>query len=109
MVTREAEWDDVQRDRMLGLGIYEAGICECGIHESLTSDPSNHFTFEQRTCSVCRGVARYGRMMAHSDDLARKTIGENPPPGTPDPADGRRLFVKMLSPLEVDKLRKGRG
>ena len=55
----EAEWDDAERSRMLALGRYRAKVCACGYHESLTGDPSNHFTFDVRTCPVCKGQAQF--------------------------------------------------
>jgi hypothetical protein len=108
-VTREAEWTDAERLRMLSLAEYERGVCDCGLHESLASDAANHFTFETRTCPVCRGIDRFARIQGAADESVRKQRGDNAPPGTPDPADGRRLFVKQLSPGEVDEIRSRRG
>jgi len=89
---------------MLALDIYRRGVCACGFHESLTEDRANHFTFDQRTCPVCRGVAKMARLQAHEDEQAEKALGQNPAPGIPRLADGRRTFVRMMSPLEVAAL-----
>ena len=108
-MTREAEWDDRQRERLLALSIYERGVCECGFHESLATDRANNFTFETKTCPVCRGVAKMARLQFHADEQSDKAMGENPPPGLPRAADGRRTYVRMMSPLEVAALSKPRG
>ena len=94
---------------MLALGIYERGVCECGFHESLATDRANNFTFETKTCPVCRGVAKMARLQAHEDEQAEKALGQNPAPGIPRLADGRRTFVRLMSPLEVAALSKPRG
>lgn len=106
VVVREPEWSDDDRNRLLALGLYEDGVCDCGFHESVATDMTNHFTFENRTCPLCRGGARWARMQAADDDTQRKAHGENPPPGTPDPADGRRTYTKLLSPAEVEQMRR---
>ena len=54
----EPEWDDRERAKLLALATYEAGLCECGWHKDLTDDRSNHFTFDDRTCPVCKGTAQ---------------------------------------------------
>lgn len=95
---------------MLALKEYEAGVCECGIHESLTSDTSNHFTFGDRVCPVCRGLKQYGRIKAAEDEGHRKARygDKTPPPESPDPADGRHTHVRLMSHDEVDELDKKR-
>lgn len=93
---------------MLALGQYEASVCDCGFHSSLTNDPANHFTFEERVCPVCRGSARYGRIQRAADELAMKQIGENAPPATPHPTDGRKTFARQLGAHELAELRAGR-
>ena len=94
---------------MLALGAYESGVCDCGVHESLTEDKSNVFTFEDRHCPVCRGVARYQRVQTDMDEKATKALGENPPPHSPRPSDGRRTFVRQMSPTEVEARRARRS
>lgn len=103
----EPEWDDPERSRMLGLVRYETRVCECGFHESLTHDPSNHFTPEVDQCPVCKGVAQFVRVLNAGDDAARKALGENRPPATPDPADGRHVRMRMMSADEVQARRRG--
>lgn len=94
---------------MLGLAIYESGICECGHHSSLTHNLENVFTFEDDRCPVCAGVARYARLRAKQDEAADKALGENPAPHMARAADGRRTFVRQMSPLEVAERRESRG
>ncbi len=98
----EPEWDDEQRTMMLALGRYEAKVCECGFHESLTEDSSLSFTFPTRTCPVCRGAAQYARKLHSQDEKYAKTLGDNPPPLAPRPEDGRRTYIKLMSPDEVE-------
>ncbi len=98
----EPEWDDQQRQMMLVLPRYEAKVCECGFHESLTDDDSLYFTFPTRTCPVCKGAAQMARRLDAQDEKYIKTLGENPPPETPRPGDGRRVAIKLMTPDEVD-------
>lgn len=109
VVETEPEWDDLQRGLLLGLAEYEKGLCECGWHESLTADKTNHFTYETRTCPVCGGGERFTRILADRDEKKR---GEKPAPGRVDPADGRRVLSRLMTPTEVaaaeaKKRRKG--
>lgn len=86
---------------MLGLVAYRAGLCACGWHESLATDKSNHFTFEDKFCPVCAGVAQYDRITRDRDETMVKRLGEKPPPSAKRPSDGRRTFTRMMSPDEV--------
>jgi hypothetical protein len=58
------EFDDGDLERFLALRAYEAGVCSCGVHESLAADKNNVFAFEYRTCNVCKGLAQYQRVAA---------------------------------------------
>lgn len=101
VVTREAEWDDRQRERMLALAYYERGVCDCGFHESVATDRANTFTFETKVCPLCRASAKMNRIQASADETADNQLGEKAPPGAPRAADGRRTFLRQLTPLEV--------
>jgi hypothetical protein len=90
---------------MRGLDAYEADIGPCGWHKSLTSDKSNHFTFEDEFCPVCAGVERYSRIQADRDEKWRKQMGDNLPSSHPRPSDGRRTFTRLMSPDEVSARR----
>lgn len=105
-VTHEAEWDDVQREAMLGLLIYQGGICPgCGFHHDLTGDKTNHFAIEERSCNVCKGVAPYLRAQADADERSRKAMGDKPAPTAPRPSDGRTTSIRLKSPFEVEERR----
>lgn len=84
--------------------IYEHGVCECGFHESLTTDRSNHFTFDVRECPVCKGAAKFARIQQHADEQADKRLGDDPPPTAARAGDGRRTYLRQMSPLEVAAL-----
>lgn len=104
-VTREVEWDDESRDDMLALAHYEAGICECGFHSSLTSDPSNFFTIEQSRCLVCKGAAVHSRIQQAADDEEIARMGEDPPPDRVRPDDGRRTYLRPMTSDEAQAAR----
>ncbi|GHJ59130.1 hypothetical protein NOK12_16480 [Nocardioides sp. OK12] len=105
VVVREAEWDDLERDKMLGLDEYEAGICACGFHQSLADDRENFFTFETRTCSVCKGQAQFSRQQHDADQRATP---EDASPASPRPGDGRHTYTRRMSPSEVEERRSRR-
>lgn len=91
----EPEWDDLQRDRMGGLVLFERGVHACGFHLSLTTDRENHFAIEEDTCLVCASTDQFDRIRAEGDKRALERIGgEKAPAGAPRPADGRITYVK---------------
>lgn len=104
-VTREVTWDDESRDDMLALAHYETGICECGFHSSLTSDPSNFFTIEESRCLVCKGAAVHSRIQHAADDEVIARMGEDPPPDRVRPDDGRRTYLRPMTPDEAQAAR----
>lgn len=82
---------------MLGLAIYEAGVCRCGWHTRLTTDPQVDFGLEYgEPCQVCAAFARNARSEQHADDQIRKKIGDNPL--APHPGDGRRVLAQLKPP-----------
>lgn len=99
----------MSREEMLGLTLYRRGVCECGFHESLTADKRNHFGFEDKVCPVCQGVARAARMQTATDEKIVEAMGKDPAPRMVRPTDGRRTFVKMLSPAEVEAAKAERA
>lgn len=104
VTTRDSEFNDGDLARLLALRAYQAGICNCGIHESLTADRSNVFTFDKRTCPVCRGWAQYQRVMGAEDKAAEEQLKDSPP-ATARPSDGRRMSIRQLSAGEVAERR----
>lgn len=100
-MTREPEWDDQQRERMLQLAEYEAGVCpDCGTHHEMR-DPERHFyQMETPICSVCAGIERTQRMLTEQDDENGKRLRDQAV-SEPRPSDGRKLNARLLSPFEV--------
>lgn len=86
---------------------YQRGICDCGIHESLTTDKSNVFTFDKRMCPVCRGKAQYLRVLADEDKAVEERL-KGAPAATPRPSDGRRLYLRQMGQLELAERRARR-
>lgn len=81
---------------------YEAELCACGFHSSLTDPENGHaFTFVERRCPVCAAAAKYGRIQDANDDAAAKAAGENAPPTADKPGDGRRTFMRRMTAAEV--------
>lgn len=103
----ESEFDDATRELMLGLAQYEAETCPgCNLHKSILDRPDAHrFTFEERVCNVCKAQDTYGRLVADRDEKARKRI-ENAPPSVPRPGDGRHIYLRPLTPEEIERVTK---
>jgi hypothetical protein len=99
VVTREAEWDDVQRGNLLALADYEDSICGCGFPESIADeDPDLELT--HRVCPVCAGLAKAGRIQDAADAQAVEALGKHPAPDVTRPEDGRRIGLKSKPPPE---------
>lgn len=94
---------------MRALVAYERGLCSCGFHSSLTEDPSNAFAIEEDRCPVCARAAQYARVQADNDERAAKARGENAPANVPRPEDGRRTWLRRMTPDEVKKRRAVRA
>lgn len=109
LVKREPEWTDEDRAQLLALAVYEAGICSCGFHESLTSDKSNYFQPEHRVCPVCAAADKWSRITADADQQAAKARGDKAPPSLTHPEDGRKLYVRRLTEAEVAARRSRLG
>lgn len=92
-VTREPEWDDYERDKMLALGLHEAGICECGFHESI-ADEDPDLELDIRVCPVCKELAPIMRKHDDADAKARRAQGQKPDPEAPLPSDGRHVRLR---------------
>jgi hypothetical protein len=99
-VERESRIDDVDRNDLLALAKYEAEICQCGFHPSIANDETNVFQPGTRTCPVCQGAAVWQRVLADGDEKAAKS-NKDAPPTTPQPADGRHMFMRLMTPQEV--------
>lgn len=78
---------------MQGLAIYESKVCACGLHESIAqTDPD--LELHTPVCPVCAGLAQQKRVLAADDAKTLKSLGNDPSPETPRPADGRTLRLK---------------
>lgn len=109
VVTRESEWTDRDRDEMVALCRYEAGLCECGFHRSQTTDPDFWWEFEDYTCPVCASGEVRGRVQAAEDQDEAKRLGENPAPTLPRESDGRRTGVRPATPAEIETAKARRA
>lgn len=88
VVTRESEWDDETRDRVLALAAYEDMLCACGcglpIGEAHTKQP---FIVDTVTCHAGRALERKRR------DDQKKAEEDELPDGW---NDGVHYFVRVL-------------
>lgn len=99
LVIREPEWTDDDRRMIEELEAYELDIHKCGHHKSQIV-PENGFTPEVSVCPVCAATAAYARVLQAEDDAARKKRGDDTPPATPLPSDGRQFYMRQMSPTE---------
>lgn len=86
---------------MLGLAVYENGVCACGFHESQIDPETLHVTFDEKVCPVCAGADAYGRYQAKRDQEFDKGIGPDASAKVARPADGRRTYIRQMSADEV--------
>jgi hypothetical protein len=105
VVTREPEWDDAEREKLLGLALYEAEICECGIHSSLAHDPERWFTLEDQRCPLCADLAIQARIQGEKDRKVAERFKDQP--DAKRGSDGRRSFVREMTPDEVEQMKGG--
>jgi hypothetical protein len=94
VVTRDPEWDDVEREKMQALEDYEADVCECGLHKSVADqDPDLEFVY--RKCPTCAGIAQQMRAQEAIDEEKVKNLGEHPAPEADRPTDGRHVALRL--------------
>ena len=91
-MTREPEWDDMERAKMLALADYEADLCDCGF-PSAVADTDPDLRVKYRECPVCAGLARAVRIQNDADTkLVRQVYGpKGAGPADELPSDGRRI------------------
>lgn len=104
MVTRETEFDDLERDKLFGLIQYEAELCDCGLHKSVAHDRSNVFTLEAEWCPMCQALASQTRELDHLDSEAKERAGKDYAKRLP--SDGRRTFIRQLTSDEIEARRR---
>lgn len=97
VVTREPEWDHAEVAKLQAFAEYEAGLCACGLHQSI-ADTDPDLDMPERKCPVCAGLARNWRAIHHADEEATRALGERAKdPLTPLPGDGRHFTLAMRS------------
>ena len=99
-MTREPEWDDHERAKLLAWETYQAEICDCGLHRDI-ADTNPDLTMPERYCPVCAAIERNKRIYAERDEAAMKVHGPNPPASLPRPDDGRYLSLAPKPPKDV--------
>ncbi len=100
VVTRESEWDPIERARLLALELHDREVCACGFHESVIDDDLAVVP-QAKICPVCAGVAQYGRKLKVDNEAADKALGSDAPPTAPRAADGQRIAIHQLTPEEA--------
>ncbi len=98
-VTRESEWDDYERDKMLGLEIYEADLCSgCGVHKSRMVAGEHFYTYAAESCVVCAGADMFHRTLQAADHEFEKRIPEgmkaSMKAAKARPSDGRMAYIR---------------
>lgn len=108
MVTRDPEWDDAERGKLLDLAEYERGVHVdgCGFHSSVSNDPDNFFTVEADHCLLCANLAREQRSLDEADRKEAERLKNNP--RARHRADGRRVYLRHLTPDEVEQAQQAK-
>lgn len=89
---------------MLELRLYDAEVCSCGHHRSLTNHPDADFAIEVETCDVCASVAKFQRIQQAADEKALRALGKDPDAEAARPDDGRHLGVRLVKlPDQIDQ------
>lgn len=86
VITREAEWSDLDRRRASELSEYEASLCPCGCGQPISEagDPQRAFQVDQFVCRARRALDRIER------DAKQKAETTKQPD---DWADGLQFFI----------------
>lgn len=96
-MTREPEWDDHERAKLLAWSLYESQLCDCGLHQSI-ADEDPDLEMVPRVCPACAGIAVQMRILADAEDREMEAYGsDGPPPGAPRPSDGRTHTLRFKS------------
>lgn len=103
VVEREPRIDDADRAELLALARFDAEVCRCGFHPSLTDDPANDWKVETRQCPVCSGHAVQSRV----DNEADSRVPHDAPPTIPRPSDGRHTWMRLVTPDQVANQKGG--
>lgn len=94
-MTRDPEWDDHERDKLLAWSLYQSQMCDCGLHKS-TADEDPDVELAHRVCPVCAGIAAQLRILSDAEERDLRRYGtDGPPPGAPRLTDGRKNFLRF--------------
>lgn len=99
LVERESRIDDADRADLLALALFEAEVCSCGYHPSVTAE-EHAVLFAEKVCPVCKDVAAAERIQHENDESARESMKKSPP-DKPRPWDGRKSYVRLLTPEQA--------
>lgn len=108
VVIREPRLDDADLGDLLGLTQYQREVCACGYHISVATDKSNFFAPETTKCPVCAGEAQFSRALRKQDETHAERH-KSDAPMAPRPEDGRRAFMRLLTPEQVEAEREKRA
>lgn len=103
IVTPEQEWDDYEREKLIALELYEAGVCDCGFHESIARDHRLWFIPELETCPLCAELAQWERGVEDKDAKVAEKFKDTPTVSRP--ADGRKVHVRRMTEREVEEMK----
>jgi hypothetical protein len=106
VVERESRIDDADRADLLGLARYELEVCSCGYHPSIADDPENIFQPASKKCPVCGGLDVWHRILHEQDEQATP---KDAPPKQPRPSDGRKTYMRRLTPDEAARAAPAAG
>ncbi|MCM0622721.1 hypothetical protein [Nocardioides bruguierae] len=106
VVTREPEWDDDERRRLLALAAYHEQTCDRGHHPDVAGDPHLFWTFEDSRCPLCAEIDKWQRIQHDRDAKAIRQLGDEPSPFIPRPDDGRSTYLRRMTPDEVTARRQ---
>lgn len=102
-MTREPEWDDHERDKLLAWSLYQSQLCDCGLHQSI-ADEDPDVEMVPRVCPVCAGIEVQKRIVAAADERETEAHGaDGPPPGALRDSDGRTHTLRFKGATADDQ------
>lgn len=107
VTTTDPEWDDRERDKMIGLEMYEAGICDgCGVHKSRQKAGEHFYDIGTHQCPTCAALSQRGRIYAvldHEQEARLEGLSEKQKAEEPLAKDGRSFVLREISREEHEK------
>lgn len=75
VVTRETEWDDETRDRVLNLAAYDQSMCPCGCGVAMSEATKDQpFVVDHFTCYATRAKERLRKI--HQDEAKKNKLAD---------------------------------